>query len=188
MTLKLDLNKLSRNDIRPDQYVILAIIYYKDWETAKKLFSLPEAIALRNSLVNTKFILDKSFDKRFSETVLSTSNVEKLLGVRSDNINFLEFFNEYPMKVGNRILRPKSSDTIEGKKLEKKYLLKVTTLDQHHRAVEATKAFVRKQKIASKMQFLSGLEVVINNAKWESWEVFVTRFGEGKSADHIDSI
>ena len=92
------------------------------------------------------------------------------------------------MKVGNRVLRPKNSDTIEGKKLKKKYLAKVKSLEDHKLAVEATKAFVRRQRISSNLEFLPGLEVVINNAKWQSWETFITRFAEGKTADHIDSI
>lgn len=188
MTLELDLKKLSRNNLKPNQYVILAILYHKDWELAKRLFSLTEAIMIRDSLIDTKFILDKSGNKKFSETVISRSNVGKLLGVRSDKIDFLEFFNEYPMKVGSRILRPKSSDTIEGKRLEQKYLKKIKTQEDHKDAIDAVKAYVRRQRIAGKLQFLNKLEVVINNAKWESWDVFIVRYDADKPADHIDSI
>jgi len=188
MNIELDLKKLYKNNLSPNQYVILTMIYYKEWGKIIKLFSVEKALQIRNSLVNTKYILDKDTKKIFNDTVISTSHVEKLLGIRSDNINFLEFFNEYPMKVGNRVLRPKNSDTIEGKKLKKKYLAKVKSLEDHKLAVEATKAFVRRQRISSNLEFLPGLEVVINNAKWQSWETFITRFAEGKTADHIDSI
>jgi hypothetical protein len=168
--------------------VILAILFYKDWDRAKKLFSLTEAVILRDSLIDTKFILDKSSDKKFTETVISRSNVAKLLDVRADQVNFLEFFTEYPPKVGSRVLRPMSSDTIEGKKLEKKYLARIKSEEEHRLAIEATKAFVRKKRIANEMKFLPALERVINNQMWESWMQFVVRYGENKSSDHIDDV
>ena len=92
------------------------------------------------------------------------------------------------MKVGNRMLRPRSSDTVEGKRLEKKYLTKVTSKVEHKLAVDATRAFVEKQRVAGQLQFLPALEVVINNSRWESWQVFITKFGTENSGDHVDAI
>jgi len=186
--MDLNFSKLSRNKLNPNQFALLHLIYFKDWDVIKKVFSYSEAVSIRNSLIGTKYILDKAHKSKITNTVISVKNVAKLLDIRSDDINFLDFFNEYPMKVGNRILRPRSSDTVEGKRIEKKYLTKITSKKEHELAVEATKAFVRRQKIAAQLQFLPSLEVVINNAKWESWEVFITRFATEKGSDHVDSI
>jgi aspartate/tyrosine/aromatic aminotransferase len=98
MNVELDLKKLYRNNLSPNQYVLLTMIYYKEWGKIIKLFSVEEALEIRNSLVSTKYILDRDTKKNFHDTVISTSHVEKLLEIRSDNINFLEFFNEYPYK------------------------------------------------------------------------------------------
>ena len=187
--MDLNFSKLSRNKLNPNQFALLHLIYFKDWDVIKKVFSYAEAVSIRNSLIGTKYILDNNSHKsKVTETVISVKNVAKLLDIRSDDINFLDFFNEYPMKVGNRILRPRSSDTVEGKRIKKKYLTKITSKKDHDLAIEATKAFVRKQKIAAQLQFLPSLEVVINNARWESWEVFITRFGTEEGSDHVDSI
>ena len=184
----LDLNKLSRNKISPNQFVLLYLLYFKDWEKTKKLFSHDDAISIRNSLIDTKFILACKENTKFTETTISTKNVAKLLDIRSDAVNFLEFFNEYPMKIGNRMLRPRDSDTVEGKRLEKKYLTKVTSKVEHKLAVDANRAFVEKQRVAGQLQFLPALEVVINNSRWESWQVFITKFGTENSGDHVDAI
>tara|TARA_R100001443_G_scaffold117303_1_gene141202 strand:+ start:1367 stop:1960 length:594 start_codon:yes stop_codon:yes gene_type:complete len=186
--MMLDLNKLSRNKISPNQFVLLYLLYFKDWEKAKKLFSYDDVISIRNSLIDTKFILACKENTKFTDTTISTKNVAKLLDIRSDAVNFLEFFNEYPMKIGNRMLRPRDSDTVEGKRLEKKYLTKVTSKVEHKLAVDATRAFVEKQRVAGQLQFLPALEVVINNSRWESWQVFITKFGTENSGDHVDAI
>jgi hypothetical protein len=188
MILELDLNRLKRNNLCPDQYVILFILYRKDSELAKTLFSLERAIELRDSLLETKFILDKTPGKKFFDTVISVGNVEKLLDIRSDDINFIDFLNEYPMKVGNRILRPTGHDTVQGKKLKAKYLLKIKNKHDHEEVIKATNAYVRKQKIAGNLNFLPGLEVVINNALWENWKVFIVPFGSEGGRDNTDSI
>lgn len=186
--MELDFKKLSRKNLTPNQYVLLHLLYFKDWEIIKRVFSHKQAISIRDSLIGTSYILAATSTTKFKETVISQKHVAKLLDIRSDNINFLDFFNEYPMKVGNRVLRPKDSDTVEGKRIEKKYLKKITSKEQHDLAVEATKAFVRKQKIAGQLQFLPAMEVVVNNAKWESWEVFTTRFSAEEGSDHVDAI
>jgi hypothetical protein len=187
--MDLNFSKLSRNKLNPNQFALLHLMYFKEWEVIKKIFSYKEAVSIRNSLIGTKYILnDNSHKNKLTETIISVKNVAKLLDIRADDINFLEFFTEYPIKVGNRILRPRSSDTVEGKRIEKKYLKKITSKKQHDLAIEATKAFVRKQKIAAQLQFLPSLEVVINNARWESWEVFITRFGTEEGSDHVDAI
>ena len=44
--------------------------------------------------------------------------------------------------------------------------------------VLATEAYVAKQRIAGKLQYLPAMETVLNNSLWEQWEEFVETVGE----------
>lgn len=188
MKIEIDLAKCKLNGLRPDHYVVLYILYYGEKDLAKKLFTLQEAVALRDSLLDTKYILEKNPDRSFFDTVISRDKVAKLLDIREDKINFIEFYNAYPIRVQNRILRAKSVDTVQGKKHHQKYLNKVKTIEQHKEAVKAVEAYVRKQRIANSLQYLPAMETVLNNAMWEQWTVFVQSFGTEGAMDNTDSI
>lgn len=188
MDINLDLNRLSRNNLNPNQGVFLYLVYLKEWDKLKGLFTIEEAVAIKNSLLDTKYILDKSKDKRISETTVSTANVCKLLGIRSDKVNFIEFYNIYPIKVGNRVLRAANIDTVLGRKHEKKYLSKVLTVDDHEAAKKATEAFIAKQRVSNSMAYLPNIETVINNAMWEQWTVFEQRYGQENASWNTETI
>lgn len=177
MKIDIDVNKLIRNGITPDQFVLLSLCYYNQHDRIKKLFGIQEALSLRDSLVDTKYILSKK-KTRFKDTIVSKANVSKLIGVRSDKINFWEFYIAYPMKHGSRILRAASPDSQLALKHEKKYLIRIKTKKYHDKVVLATEAYVAKQRIAGKLQYLPAMETVLNNSLWEQWEEFVETVGE----------
>ncbi len=177
MKFLLDTARITARKITPDQYILLGLLYHKEYNVIKKLFGKTKALELRNSLVGTKYIL--SNDKTlFKETIISTANVGKMLGIRSDKINFWQFYNAYPIRHGNRVLRAANSDSQLAMKHEKKYISKVKTKTDHERAVKAIEAFVAKQRISGKLQYLPAMETVLNNALWEQWEGFIETIGE----------
>ena len=174
--MNIDVNKLIRNNVLPNQYVLLALLYDKQFTKIQKLYGKEEAILIRDSLVSTKYLLtDKT---KFKETIISKSNVGKLLGIRSDKVNFWEFYNAYPIRHSNRVLRAANPDSQLALKHEKKYFLKVRTKRDHQLAVKATEAFVAKQRLTNKLQYLPAMETVLNNALWEQWEMFIETVGK----------
>ena len=116
----------------------------------------------------------------FKEIILSNSKVCKLLGIREDEVRFIEFYNVYPVRVGTRVLRAANVDTVQGRKHEKKYLAMIKSIEAHNKAIEATKAYVEKKRRMNDLNFLPNIETVINNAMWENWESFI---GEETKAD-----
>jgi|TARA_R110000796_G_scaffold242689_1_gene364865 hypothetical protein len=188
MNIEIDLNRLKRSGLNANQYVVLYLMYYKNFKLIKELFSVSDATAIRNSLIDTEYILDKTSDQKFTQTIISTSNVCKLLGIRTDKIKFNEFYGCYPIRVQNRVLRAANIDTVQGLKHEKKYLLKIKTYADHEAAVKAITVFVEKQRTAGQLAFLPNMETVLNNALWESWSEFISEFGEEGSNWQTDSI
>lgn len=168
--INLNLLKLSKENLTPNQAVLLYLIYHKKFEQVKQIFSIREAISVRNSLLGTKFILSDECTK-FTETILSNDSVKKLFDLKSDSINFWEFYNAYPVKVGSRILRASGPTAQLALKHEKKYLQRVRTKEQHEQAIQAVKVFVAKQKVSNKLQYLPMMETIINNSLWETWDV-----------------
>jgi hypothetical protein len=187
MKVEINLAACKRNKITPDQYVLLYLLHFKDFKTIEAIFTKSYAIILRNQLNSTKYILGKPEDK-FRETVLSKNNVCKLLGIRTDEIAFVDFYLEYPIRVKNRVLRAGSVDTVLGKKHEEKYLKRVTTKKAHEEAIKAVKAFVATQKQAGRLEYLPNMETVLNNSMWEQWDQFIQVEGQEEMVWNEESI
>jgi len=173
--------------LNPNQMILLFLTYHKDFESIKSIFGIQEAINVRNSLCNSDYLLSDDTVK-FTETLLSKKHVEKLLGIRGDSVNFWEFYNCYPVKVGNRVLRAAGPTTHIALKHEKKYLTRVKTVEQHRIAIASIQSFVAQQKLANKLSFLPNMETVMNNSMWEQWEVFIQKIGKEGQEWNTESI
>lgn len=187
MKIEIDLEKLIKEELSINQYVILNLLYHQRFDLIITLFVKHHAYALRDSLIGTKYLLSDD-TVSFKNTVLSKNNVEKLLNIKSDSINFWEFYSVYPIKIGSRVLRAGSYDTVLGKKHEKKYLSKVKKIEQHREAIKAIQIYVSKQKQAGKLDFLPNIETVLNNAMWESWQSLEDPKGEENSNWNVGNI
>lgn len=177
---------MKRSNLTPNQLVLLKLLYYNDIENIIAIFGKNEALNIRNSLINSNYIL--SGNTKFTETILSKKNIEKLLDIRADEINFWEFYNCYPIKVGPRVLRSAGPTSQIALKHEKKYLSRVKTIEAHQQAIKAIQSFVTKQKQANKLNFLPNMETVLNNSMWEQWEIFVQDNGVEEQEWNNDQI
>ena len=177
MKFIIDTTRLIARKLSADQYILLGLLYHKEFDIIKKLYGKANSLKIRNSLVCTKYILSDG-NTKFKDTIISNAQVSKMLGIRSDKINFWEFYVVYPMKHGNRVLRAANPDTQLALKHEKKYLLKVKSKKEHEKIIKATEAFITKQRLANKLQYLPAMETVLNNALWEQWEGFIDTVGE----------
>ena len=187
MEIVLNLVKLQKSNLTPNQAVVLYLLYHKNFEEIKNIFGVINSVNIRNSLVNTEFILSDSTSK-FTETIISKKHVGKLFGIIGDDINFWEFYNCYPVRVGSRVLRAASENAHVSEKHKKKYLAKVKTKEAHQLAIKSIEAFVAHQKRANKLGFLPNMETVMNNAMWEQWEVFIQDSGTEEKEWNTDSI
>ena len=170
----------------PNQLVLLQLLYNKDYTNIEKIFGKDLATEIRVSLESTSYILSQG--GKFMDTLISKDKIEKLFGLRSDQINFWEFYQCYPVRVGTRVLRASGSIAQVAKKHEKKYLARVKRKDQHELAIKATEAFISQQKRANKLQFLPNMETVLNNSMWEQWEVFIQSEGVEEQDWNSDQI
>ena len=166
---------MKRTKLTPNQLILLRLLYEKDLDNIIDIFGKKEALDIRNTLLDTDYIL--SNNNKFTDTVISVKNVEKLFGIRGDKINFWEFYNCYPIKVGARVLRASGATSQLALKHQKKYLNRVKTKDAHENAIKAVESFVAKQKQANKLMYLPNMETVMNNSMWEQWQVFVQANG-----------
>lgn len=182
----LNLSTLKSARLTPDQAILLYLLYYQKFDDILEVFGKQKAMVTRDELVDTNFILGVS--SKFTETIISKKHVEKLLGIRSDQINFWEFYNCYPVKVGARVLRASGPNSQVALKHEKKYLSRVKTIAQHQLAIKAVSAFVAKKKLANELQFLPNMETVMNNSQWEQWEVFIQETGKEGQEWNTESI
>jgi len=187
MKLNVTVDDMVKYKILPNQILLLLFFYHQDFDSIKKVFTKAQAVDIRNSLVETEFLLsDEATD--FMETIISRNKVGKLLGIKGEQgINFWEFYNCYPVKVGSRVLRASGNSQLANKH-EKKYLAKVKTLEKHQEAIHSITTFVAKQKAAGKLEFLPAMDTVMNNASWESWTVLIESIGEENGAWNTESI
>lgn len=177
MITHISIEKLVDNKINPYQFMFLHAVYYKDFNYILQMLTKKQVSEVRDSLLNTKYILsDDSVTP--PNTIISKVEVERLLDIHVELVDFDEWYHVYPIKVGTRVLRATSSKALLYKKHKEKYLKKIKTKDQHSQAIRATEAFVASQKAANKLQFLPNIETVLNNATWENWEALVDTAGE----------
>ena len=175
MEIVINLKELTKKSLCPDEYVLLYLMYHKDFDSILALYGAKYAIKLRAGLTESGYILDAS--GKFTETKLSNKHVEKLLHIRTDKVNFWEFYNCYPVKVGSRILRSAGPTSQVALKHEKKYLARIKTEEQHKHAVASIEAYVAKVIQTGKQQYLPNMETVMNNSLWEQWGEFIQPFG-----------
>jgi len=166
MQITLNLSTLKKKLLSPDQAIVLYLLYYENF------------LELRNSLEDSDYILSK--DGKFTQTIISKKHVEQLFQLRNANINFWEFYNSYPIRIGSRVLRASGETAQVSEKHKKKYLAKVKTIEAHQTAVASIQAFVSYQKRANKLNYLPNMETVMNNAMWEQWEVFINESNNGE--------
>ena len=178
MKIEIDLKKLIFFKITPAQYLILHTLYYKEYKYITQVFTKEQCVEMRNELCDTKFITSDN-TALFTKTILNIPNVEKLLGI--EKINFSEWYQIYPIKVGVRRLRATADSYKEYKDHQKKYLKKIKTEEQHQKAIKATESFLASQKQAGKLQFLPNIKTVLNQASWESWTIYIQASGTESS-------
>ena len=171
MNLTVSLEQLKKTKLTPDQFVLINLIYHQKFDDILEIFGKEKAMGLRSELSTTDYIL--SIGPKFMDTVISKKHVERLLDIRGDVINFWEFYNCYPIKVGSRVLRSAGPTSQLALKHEKKYLARVKKLEDHQQAIKAVNAFVNKQRQSQKLAYLPNMETVLNNASWEQWAVFI---------------
>lgn len=186
MEIVLNVLKMKNLGLTPNQIVVLYLLYYEKFDDILQIFGKQKALAIRNSLETTEYLL--SNNTKFTETVLSKKHVEKLLNIRSDQINFWEFYNCYPVKVGSRVLRASGPTSQVALKHEKKYLARVKSTKQHELAILSVSAFVAKKKQSNELQYLPNMETVMNNSLWEQWEVFIQEPGKEEQDWNTESI
>lgn len=170
MKVEVNITKCVMNNITPNQYILLYFLYHHNYPQIERLFGREEAIKLRNSLNHTKYILS-DVTTNFVETIIS-DHVKLLLGIKDQDVNFWEWYNLYPAKVGNRILRGATPKSIISKKHEAKYLSRVTTKQEHKRICDITERYIALKRIEPNgLKFLQNVETVLNNNAWENWEI-----------------
>ena len=178
MDIKVTLALLKKSKLSPDMLVMLQLLYYKKFDDIAIIFGKTNSINLRNKLIVTTGYILSHYTVKFTETTVSNKEIEKLFDIRSDVVNFWEFYNCYPVRVGPRVLRAAGPTTQIALKHEKKYLARVKSQEQHQLAISAISSFVAKQKSSGKLEFLPNMETVMNNSSWEQWEVFIQESGK----------
>lgn len=166
------LTLLNNKKLTPNQFFLLYLLYSKEYNRIKDIFGVDRAIKIRNSLVGSPYLLSNS-TTRFTETIISKNEIEKLLQIKGDSINFWEFYNCYPVKTGSRILRSAGPTAKKAIKHEAQYLKRVKTIEQHNKAIKSITAYVAKKKFEGKLQYLEMMDTIMNNCLWEDWEIFI---------------
>jgi hypothetical protein len=186
MKFIIDLEETKEKDISVKEYLFLFLYYYKRFDLIKFNFKKIEANEVVKKLIQKEYIIS-TITTPFNEIILSNNKVTKLLGIKSDVINFWEFYNCYPIRVGTRVLRGGDNSQV-ALKHEKKYLMRVKTIEQHQKAIAAITAFVSKKKQVNELAYLPAMETVMNNSLWETWSTFVEEVGDEGNSWNTDVI
>lgn len=176
MKIEIETQNLLDSKLTFDEYSLLFLLFHNENSLIKQLYSYSKFQELLKSIPSKYFL--SSVDVKLSELIISKQEVGKLIGERSDLINFWEFYNCYPVKFGGRIFRAINPESKFALKHQKKYLKIVKTEEKHRKAVASIQAFVAMQKKLGRFDYLPAMDTVLNNAMWEQWAEFIQKEGE----------
>ena len=156
------------------QFIVLTTLYHEDDDLLQHInFPGKSTKQILKELEELQYVKILSDD--YSDIELRKKSYDLF---NQSQINFDEFWDNFPIKtLSGRSLRA-SNKTFHGKltndyiKCKKKYLSKVKSLGLHNAIVNIVKAKV-KYGSASDKHYENGIEVYINQSKWERDEKFL---------------
>jgi|GEM_PF-2741544 len=167
--IEVDLVKCQLNNITPSDYVLIHLMYHRDYKRIEGIFTRKGASEIKNGLIGSKYILSGR-EVPFKETILSLKNVKSLLNIKDDTFDFWKWYSIYPHKVGSRILRATTHGSKAATDHEKKYRRVVKSIEHHDEICKRTENYVESQRIAEKLPYLPAILTVLNGRLWEQWD------------------
>ncbi len=171
--MTLDLKLIKKQGLTIRQYMMLQFFYFqksgenKDYVQQYGRVPLTEAneLALKGWLKINSFMGE---DGKVAKKVELRDKARKLF--EGDEDYFLKWFNLFPLKTGDRYLRPKDDDTIKGRALRKKWNKHFKgNADKAKRAIQVLEAEKEWRRRNGKFQFMNNAETWLNQGKWEEY-------------------
>lgn len=152
MKVEIDLERLIKLDLTPDEYVLLFCEYYK----------IQYPFAVQADRLKQDGYLDKELNL--------TDKAKGLFEEESPESKFNELFYAYPFKTGNggRVLRPADINTQEARSLQRKYVLLIkNNPGLHEKIMKALKKEIAYLSGRGEKAFLLMFSKWINNHHWD---------------------
>jgi hypothetical protein len=173
------LKKARKSNILPEDAIILYILYNKEF---KEIEEWVFPIALPKLL---KYYEEQGFIKITGENPLEDLEFREsfttLVTPINSKINFDEFWDAFPQSTkSGRVLRALNKTNLQGKHTrdydvcKKKYLSKVKSEELHEQIV----ATLKKRVELNEYEYINGIEVYINQSKWERDIAILNRINE----------
>lgn len=170
MEVKINLKEIFDLKLNPTQYLLLYLKYHNN-----SILDLNLVTALninKNDLIKLENL---GFIKVTSPSLLDfvlrePANI--LFKETPEDKQFYEFWATYPMKVPNgasgyRILRARDPNSQSAEKAKAKYLRLIKKPGTHKKIMEGLDGYLKEYR--SKMQYLQGVDVFLNQATWEKY-------------------
>jgi len=125
------------------------------------------------------------------DTIILRQSALDLFTLRDLEKSFLEFFNSFPMKVGNgagsRPLRPKSSEAMSVKDTRKKYINIINkNPDLHEHILKVLNAQIDMLKKTNSLQYMNNIDTWLNQRVWEKYEYLLDE--DNSSEERVTAI
>ena len=175
MKIEIDLARLEKLGLKPDEYVALML------KVRGETTSI--SLSVRRSYLQTEGYLkmtEQDFDLR--------ERAYELFEISEPDKCWIELFLAFPMKVegrtgGSRPLRASSLDAKSNELPKKKYLTIIKNKPELHKhIIKVLEAEVEMRRNSSTLQFMNALEVWINQKNWEKYE-YLLKEKEEKSGE-----
>jgi hypothetical protein len=170
MEIKINLEEILGLKINPTQYLLLYLKYHN---SSILDHTLVTALNInKNDLIKLEGLgLIKITNSSLLDFVLREP-AKNLFTESPDHKLFYEFWGTYPMKVPNgaggyRILRAKDPNAQSAEKIKEKYLRIIKKQGKHKQIMEGLDGYLKENR--SKLQYLQGVEVFLNQATWEKY-------------------
>lgn len=159
MKITVDLDKLNKLELTPNQWCLLECLF----------LNIDTPLITDSELEHAE---SEGYIKIMPDNLVLRDKGRQLFEAKPSDSLFFEFFSKYPVKVidgrgGYRILRTKDPDAKSVLELKKKYLTLIKQPGLHEKIIKGLDNYLLNMK--TKMQFIVGIEVFINQFLWEKY-------------------
>lgn len=161
---------LYTKGISPNQYIILTLLWSKNYNELTRLLTLVDKKKELSELITKKYILKED------PITINNKLVRELLKI--DGNFFWELFTSYPIHVnsngGKRMLRPVSHESKKALEIQKKYNKEVTDISKHTHILKCLDIELKERRKSNSFAYMSALETYVNNCGWENYEYLLS--------------
>lgn len=172
MLVEINLETCLNNNITPNQYTILFLLFKKNYGVYHSFLEHIDIDKEFEHLVEVNFVIEYKKEFKAEEITLNYSKLKAFF--EYEESYFYELLSVFPLKVINngaiRYVRPADCDSKKAKDLKSKYERVIKTKAAHDNVIKCLEIEKSIRLKSGSLPFIQDLSTWINQRTWEQYQ------------------